>query len=161
MGKDIEMAVPLVAHEYRLLIEGYGEIKARSESGSLTDEERYLLHLKLLTIEGISLILELIEDSSKRNKVLLVLCLSGEKCSSRKYMSKEFKSQAALRAARNQFRFLLASTLFKSDKIEALLKSESRQEVEEVVRWFNTVFDNSELKRYCDNSPMGGHCHEA
>jgi hypothetical protein len=158
MRKDIEKAVPLVAHEYRLLIEGYEEIKAKSGSAALTYEEQFLLKLKLDTIESIGLVLKLIEDSSERNKVLLVLCLSGEKCS-KKYWSEGFKSQAALRAARNQLRFLLAVTLFRRDKIEALLKSESHQEVDELRQWYNTVLGNDELKRYYLKPSNGGRPH--
>lgn len=161
MEKDNEKVVtPLVVNEFRSLIEGYVEIEARLKLAYLTDEERSMLQLKLVTIEGISLILKLIEDSSERNKVLLTLCLSGEKCSM-KYLIKGIKSQAALRDTRNQFRFLLASTLFKSDKVEALLLSESLQKVVEVVKWYNTVFDNAELKRYYLNSLKGGNQHEA
>lgn len=159
MRKDIEKAVPLVAHEYRLLIEGYEKIKAKSGSATLTYEERFLLKLKLDTIGRIGLVLKLIEDSSERNKVLLVLCLSGEKCS--KKWSEGFKSQAALRAARNQLRFLLAVTLFRRDKVEALLKSESHQEVDELRQWYNTVFGNDELKRYYLKPSKGGRPHES
>ncbi|WP_419885682.1 hypothetical protein [Paenibacillus sp. B-A-8] len=160
MKKDIEKAFPLVAEEYRLLIEGYEEIKVKSRSATLTHEERYLHKLKLDTIERISLVLKLIEDSSERNKVLLVLCLNGEKCS-KKYWSKQFKSQAALRVARNQLRSLLSVTLFRRDKIEALLKSGSHQEVDELRQWYNTVFGKDELKRYYFKPSNGGRPHES
>ena len=159
MEKDMEK-VPLVAFEFRSLIEGYSEIGAKLKLASLTDEERSLLRLKLVTIEGIGLILKLIENSSERNKVLLALCLSGEKCS-KKYLTKGIKSQAALRAARNQLRFLLAVTLFRRDKIEVLLKSESHQEVDELRQWYNTVFVNDELKRYYLKPTKGGRPHES
>ncbi|MEK4449397.1 MULTISPECIES: hypothetical protein [Paenibacillus] len=160
MTKDIEKELPLVAYEYRLLIEGYEEIKVNSRSAALTHEERFLHKLKLDTIERISLVLKLIEDSSERNKVLLVLCLNGEKCS-KKYWSEGFKSQAALRAARNQLRFLLAVTLFRRDKIEALLKSESHQEVDDLRQWYNTIFGNNELKRYYLKPSKGVRIHES
>ncbi|RUS44615.1 hypothetical protein [Cohnella sp. AR92] len=155
MANDIEKALPLVADEFHSLIEGYGEMKVRLESAFLTDEERYLIKLKQVIIESISSVLKLIEESSERNKVLLGLCLSGEKCS-KKYVNRQFMSVNSLRAARNEFRFLLAATLFRSDKIEALLKSRSQEDVEDVVAWYRTVFENQELgRRYLKSSARG------
>jgi hypothetical protein len=139
---------PLVVNEFRALVEGFVQIEARSNSLILTDEERTLCELKVVTIEAIFTVLNLLEQRSEKQKILLNLCLKGGRCSSKDATDK-YKSVDSMRSARNQFRFLLASTLFRSDKVATLIQSNSLHEVEEVLDWYMVnVLENTELKRH-------------
>lgn len=147
MGK----AKPLVINEYKLLIEAYPQIKDRLRSPSLTDEERALCQLRVITIEGIFSVLNLMEQKSDKQRLLLNLCLSDKRCSrndvSQEESDSKYKSVDSMRAARNQLRFLLAATLFKTDKVAILLQSNSYEELLEITKWYANVIGTSELKR--------------
>jgi len=151
MGK----AEPLVAKEYRALIECYSKLEGKLRSPNLTDEERAMCQLRALTIEGIFDALDLIGNKSEKQKLLLSLCLSGIRCSkfdiSTEEVSKKYKSVDSIRGARNQLKYLLAATLFKPDKVTALIQSNSLQELEELVLWYANVLGSPEVMRLCSN----------
>ncbi|MDU5141846.1 MAG: hypothetical protein E6230_06675 [Paenibacillus dendritiformis] len=143
MGKN----EPLIVNELKALIDGYSKFQALLKIKRLNEAERNLYQTKILLIEGIFIALKHLEEKSDKQKLLLRLCLENRKCSQRD-ADGNFKSVDSLRAAKNQFRFFLASTLFRSDKVALLLQSNSLEEMETVIDWYKkNVFDNPELIR--------------
>ncbi|TDG00876.1 hypothetical protein [Paenibacillus piri] len=146
MGKDqIRIAV-----QFRRLEEDLSQLKKCLKSPDLSDEDRTIYEKKIQSVEVIFEFLHLVLDkASARKKKLLLLCLSGQGGTTNDASEVHYNSVDTMDKARIRMMDRLQRTVLNEEKIEALLKSTTNEEVDEIRQWFTMhVYHNKRLISY-------------
>jgi hypothetical protein len=141
-----------LATDFMELCEAIQVISDQLSSPNLTDYARQLLDLKLIALKGVIDTIKTLHES-KRLKVLVGICLTDGKCSSKTAEHLGFRSIGHMRYARNDLSFILSQTVLDTGIIHLLLQTQSIEEVREIINWYqsNVLVDDKFLgfiKRY-------------